>query len=187
MKLKTLILASLALCFSILSHAQERVNLNSKTTTTSYNFSGYDTIEVSGDFNINLNFSNSEESISLEANNNIMEKVEIFKDGSTLRLNLKHNWNWKGKLILNVDISTKGMINDFKLSGDAIVTVNDPITSNSLSLMLKGDSIFEKAIFLQKIEVALAKSGGHHALLDQQVKRVGRHAGANLFCVDQPL
>ncbi len=157
MKLKTLLLASLALCYSIITNAQERKHLNSKTTTTSYSFSGYDSIEVSGDFEISLNFSNSEESITLEANNNIMDKVDIFKDGNTLKLNLKSNWNWKGKLILRVDISTKGMINDFKLSGDAVVRVNDPITSNSLSLMLKGDSIFEGEIKANELKL-MAKS-----------------------------
>ncbi len=86
-----------------------------------------------------------------------MDKVEIFKDGNTLRLNLKSNWNWKGKLILKVDISTKGMINDFKLSGDAVVRVNDPITSNSLSLMLKGDSIFEAEVKANELKL-MAKS-----------------------------
>ena len=157
MKLKTLILASLALCFSILTHAQERVHLNNKTTTTSYNFSGYNTIEVSGDFVVSLNFSNSQESISLEANNNIMDKVDIYKDGNTLKLKLKHHWNWKGKLILKVDISTKGMINNFKLSGDAIVKVNDPIHTNSLELMLKGDSILDAEIKVNEVTV-MAKS-----------------------------
>jgi len=146
MKLKTLILSSLALCFSIITHAQERVHLNSKTTTTSYNFSDYSAIEVSGDFEISLNFSNSEESITLEANSNIMERVNIYKDGNTLMLKLKHNWNWNGKIILKVDISTKGMINNFKLSGDAVVRVHDPINTNSLELYLKGDSVLDAKV-----------------------------------------
>ncbi len=157
MKLKTSILSCLTLCLAIVVNAQERVHLNSKTTTTSYNFSNYDAFEVSGDFKVNLNFSNSEESISLEANNNIIDKVDIYKDGNTLKLKLKHNWNWKGRLILNVDISTKGMINTFKLSGDAVVKVNDAIRTNSLELMLKGDSILEAEIKTNELRL-MAKS-----------------------------
>jgi hypothetical protein len=56
-----------------------------------------------------------------------------------------------------VDITTNGMIDAFKLSVDAIVTVNDPIKTNSLVLHLKGDSVLSAEIKANELMV-IAKS-----------------------------
>jgi len=157
MRLKSFIITGLVLCLTISVSAQKRLNLDSNTTTKTYSFSNYTALEVSGDFKINLNVSSSNEAIALEANSNLMDKIDIHKDGNTLVLKLKSMWNYRGNMILNVDINTKGMINDFALSGDAIVNVKNPITSNSVTLNLRGDSVLDANIKAKDVSL-VAKS-----------------------------
>lgn len=152
MKLTSFLSITLILCFSISMSAQQRLQLDSSTTTKSYNFSNYDTIEVSGDFDVDLNFSNGAESFELEANKNLMDYVEISQEGSTVRMKLKSFWNYKGKMILKVRMNTK-MVDTYLLSGDAIVNVNDPIKSNKVEMSLKGDSILKAEVEAEDLNI----------------------------------
>lgn len=157
MKLKTLFTLSLVICTVLSVTAQKRVQLDSQTTTTSYDFSDYDEIEVSGDFKVDLTVSGANESISLEANRNLMDYVEVTKEGRTLKFKLQGLWNYRGKMILNVDISTKGMVDTYRLSGDAVVNVINPIKSNSVKLSLKGDSVLSADVNADNLSL-MAKS-----------------------------
>lgn len=157
MKLSSIAISCLLFCTTVATTAQNRLNLSNTTVTKTFNFTDYTQLEVSGDFKVNLNFSNTSESITVEANSNLMDKVKVSKDGNTLHLKLESIWNIGGKMILNVNINSQRMIDHYQLSGDAVLTVNDPITANAVTLMLKGDSIMQAEVDAKSLKL-MAKS-----------------------------
>ncbi len=146
MKRKIFVSLSLIICTVLAVSAQKRIQLDSETTTTTYDFSGYDTIEVSGDFKVDLTVDSSSNSFTLEANRNLMEYVDITQEGKTLKLDLKNLWNARGKMILDATISTTGMVDTYWLSGDAVVNVSNALKADAISLNLKGDSVLKADI-----------------------------------------
>jgi len=165
MKLQSIILSVFLCCITFSLQAQNRLTLDSNTSTKSYDYSGYDAIAVSGDFKVNLTVGSSNESITVEANSNLMEHLDVYEDGNTLVLKFKRNWNWnfRGKMILNASISTRSMVSDYSLSGDAIVQVNNQIDANNVSMHLKGDSVLKANINAKALEL-MAKSDSYVTL-----------------------
>ena len=163
MKSKSIIVCILAIFIGTNLIAQQ-VKLSSDTTTQSFDFSGYTKLDVTDDFNVNVTLSEGKEEITVKANSNLMDYVTVYKEENTLFLKLKKNTWFKGKMILDVSISTK-MITDFAAAADAIVTLNTPLTADTVQIDCKGDAIFNGTINVDRL-VLNAKS-------DAQVKLSG--------------
>jgi hypothetical protein len=163
MKSKPIIVFILAMFIGTNLIAQQ-VKLSSDTTTKSFDFSGYTKLNVTDDFNVNVTLSEGKEAITVKANSNLMDYVAVYKEGNTLFLKLKKNTWFKGKMILDVSISTK-MITDFAASGDAIVTLNTPLTTDTVHIDCKSDAVFNATINVDTL-VLNAKS-------DAQIKLSG--------------
>lgn len=164
MKSKSIIVFMLALFIGTSVIAQVRVKLSSDTTTKSFDFSDYTKLDVASDFKVNVNLSEGNETITVKANSNLMQYVTVYKEGSTLFLRLKKNTWFKGKMILDVAIST-AMITDYTASSDAVVTLQTPLTTDTVRIDCKGDAIFEGVLQVNTLIV--------HAKSDAQVKVSG--------------
>jgi len=104
------------------------------------------------------------DAITVKANSNLMDYVTVYKEGNTLFLRLKKNTWFKGKMILDVDISTK-MITDYNASSDAVVSLNTPLTTDIVHINCKGDAIFNGTLQVNSL-IVQAKS-------DAQIKVIG--------------
>ncbi len=154
MNSKSIFLTAFILFINLSLVAQKRFNLSKETTTTSYNFDGYTQLDIASDFEVELNFSDTKEEITLETNSNLLEFIDITKKGNTLVFRMEDGlWNMKGNLILKVNITTRPIINKFNLSSDAVVKVNDPLTQDSLELNLKSDSTLSADIKVNSLMV----------------------------------
>lgn len=151
MKSKSIIICILAIFIGNNLTAQQ-VKLSNDTTTKSFEFSEYSKLDVASDFKVNVTLSSSEESITVKANSNLMDYVTIYKEGSTLFLRLKKNTWFKGKMILDVAIST-AMITDFAASSDAMITLDTPLTSDTVRIDCKGDAIFKGTVTANNLSI----------------------------------
>lgn len=122
--------------------AQQKVKLSSDIITKSFEFSEYSKLDVSSDFNVNVTLSSREESITVNANSNLMDYVSIYKEGDTLFLRLNKNTWFTGKMTLDVAIST-AMITDYTASSDAMITLKTPLTTDRVRIHCKGDALFK--------------------------------------------
>lgn len=163
MKPKSILTLCLVILMSTLSFGQKRVTLSSDTTTKSYNFSDYTTLDVASDFEVNVNFSSSD-AIKVTANSNLMEYVNIYKEGNTLYLRLKKNMWFKGRMVLDVDVNTP-IVTDFVAVADAIINLNSPLQTERASLTLKSDAVFKGKINVDKLFV--------NATSDAQIELLG--------------
>lgn len=141
MKLKITLLTCFLFMTSQCVFSQGRISLSAETKTTSFDFNNYTAIDVASDFMVDVNFSSSQEEIKVTANANLMDRVHIYLEGKTLYFRLKSNTNTRGKMILDVVLTTK-MLNSFEASSDAAITVNDPIEDKLVKIALRSDAVF---------------------------------------------
>jgi len=132
--------------------AQNHIKLSSKTVTKDFSFTNFDALDVANDFKVIINFSNGPSSIKVTANENLMDKVAVSKQGKTLTIRLKDNLWLKGPVILDVQI-TAPMINSYKVASDTTVILTTPLKSYNVNIDLRGDSVFKGTLDTKKLQL----------------------------------
>ena len=160
MRFKSIITIVLVSFLSTQLFAQGPVRLSDDTTTKSFDYSGYSRLDVASDFNVNVSLGQGD-AITVNANSNLMEYVEVYKEENTLFFRLKKNTWFKGKMVLDVTLSTD-MITEYNASSDAVITLNTPLKTDTAKINCKGDAIFKGDLTVDTL-VVNAKS-------DAQVK-----------------
>ncbi|MGB5818254.1 MAG: head GIN domain-containing protein [Saonia sp.] len=150
MKLKKI--GTLFLCGLLFSCDRDTIRVSDEITTVTYAFSDYTTLEVSNSFNAFVSFSDTEEEVQVEANENILGRIIVVKEGSTLVVRLKRNTNLKGNVTLNVYIKTKELSN-FRASGASNITLENQMISQTANIKLRGSSNFEGEVNLDRLEL----------------------------------
>jgi hypothetical protein len=152
MKLKS-ILISTALCLLFFSCSVDKIiGVSDEITTKHIYVSNFTRLEVSDDFNAYIIFSDTEESVKIEANENLHRHIIIENDGGRLNIRFKNNLNVIGRETLNVFITTK-RINDFRANGDSKITLNNLLTDSSIKIRVTGDSYFYGEIDANNLEL----------------------------------
>lgn len=143
MKTNKLILILSILSLIILSCSVDtiRIDGNDYITSKNYDYSNYSGIEISDGFNAYITFSDTEESIEIEANDNLHPYIITTKHNNSLVIKLKNNINIKGPATLNVYIKTKSIIN-FKASADTKIYLQNKLTTNNVEVNLSADCFF---------------------------------------------
>ena len=114
---------------------------SSNVTSTQATFSGYDAIDASSAFTVYLDFSDADESIEIEANDNLHQHIEVSKVGGTLKIGIENNVHIRGNATLNVYITTKS-VSSFLGSGATRFIVEDMINESDVMINLSGASTF---------------------------------------------
>lgn len=104
--------------------------------TEIYNFNGFNKVEVSNAFEVEVT-QGSEHSVSITANDNLFEYIEISKQGTILNISLRR--------AQFIDITTKveitmPQLNDLELSGAAQATVSGFSSTENLNVKISGAS-----------------------------------------------
>ncbi|NER16634.1 head GIN domain-containing protein [Spongiivirga citrea] len=170
MKLSNFSLFICALLFSFNTQAQKITNLSRSTSTKTFEFDNYDAIDVSDDFKLTVSFSSKNSPITVEANDNIIQYVDVYKEGSTLYFRLKKRLgytSWRGNLILRASLTTTN-IDAFYVSSDATVELTNTLSNSNLSLNIKGDGVFNGKLNVDNFEL--------NAKSDAQVNILGKVA-----------
>lgn len=146
----TLILAALFLS----SCDYEAIKASNEISTKSISVSDYTALEVANDFNVYVTFSNTEEEIKIEANDNLQEYIVTNITDNKLRIKLKNNLIIKGKETLNIYIKTKN-INDFSAYGDVKIELENTLEAKAAKIKLFGDSYFSGEVIANKLDLEL--------------------------------
>ncbi len=107
-KTKLFILAIIGLgsIFTSCENDDSYVVPSAKVTTTNFSASNISQLDVSDVFKVYVSFSETEESVQVEANENIHHLIEMKQSGNKLIIGLNENTNISGALVLNIYIKT---------------------------------------------------------------------------------
>jgi hypothetical protein len=124
----------------------ENIIPNDNVTTRQHSFTDYDRIETEGAFTIYVEFSDTEESIEIEANENLHQYLEVEKNSNTLKVGFRDNINIKGSATLNAYITTQN-VSGYAASGASRFFVDDELSAEDVSIFLSGASQFTGEVF----------------------------------------
>lgn len=130
------------------------IGISDDVTTKHIHVSNFTRLEVSNDFNAYITFSDTEESVEIEANDNLHRHIIVENDGGRLIIRLKNNLNVIGRETLNVYITTR-KINDFRVNGDSRITLNNLLSDSSIKIRATGDSYFYGEIDTNNLDLII--------------------------------
>lgn len=148
-QMKTQLILTTIILFSIVFTAcenTENVIPNDNVTTQQHSYSDYDRIEAEAAFTIYVEFSDTEETIEIETNDNLHQYIEVKKESNTLRIGIRDNINIKGSATLNAYVTTKN-VTGYAASGASRIFVDDELSAEDVSIFLSGASQFTGEVF----------------------------------------
>lgn len=128
------------------------VRPSSKITTTQATFSDFTAIDASTAFTVYINFSDVEESIEIEANDNLHQYIEVKKENETLIIGIEKGIHIRGNSTLKAYITTKN-ISSFSASGASRIIVEDLIEASNVNIFLSGASNFSGELNVNQLFV----------------------------------
>lgn len=145
-----------SILFLMASCDTERVEPSGNVTTESFSETGYTKLDLSSAFDAFVTFSDTEESIKIEADDNLHEFIKVEKNGNTLNIGFKNNVSIRGNdATLNVFISTEEL-EAFDVSGASSVSLQNPLNTNKLAIDLSGASEFEGEVNVNSLTADLS-------------------------------
>ncbi|MFI1773716.1 GIN domain-containing protein [Thalassobellus citreus] len=149
------IIAIIGLTLNSCSVDSIRVSANDTITYKNIPVSDYNAIEISNDFNAYVTFSETEESIEIEANENLQSLVVATIKNNKLTVKLKNNIHIKGSATLNVYITTNS-ITDFKVAADSKIYLENALVEDDVKIQVTADSFFSGEVDIYNLELKLA-------------------------------
>ncbi|MCM4172621.1 DUF2807 domain-containing protein [Arenibacter sp. TNZ] len=142
----------IALSTLLLSCEKDTITASSEITIKDYEFSGYTSLEVNHNFKVYLNFSDTEEKLRVQANDNLFEYIIIYKESNKLTVKLDNVQRIKGKETLNIFITTKNL-NNFTIKGNAKLVLEDPLETENLKINLTGNSFISGPLDVESLDM----------------------------------
>ncbi|MDZ7608461.1 MAG: DUF2807 domain-containing protein [Cyclobacteriaceae bacterium] len=97
---------------------------SSNVTSEDFTISDYESINASHAFDVIITFSNDDESIEIEANENLHQYIEVKKENNTLSIGLRNDIRVTGSPTLKAYVTTKS-ISNFYGSGASKFQLNN--------------------------------------------------------------
>lgn len=154
-KLFSLILASFNLFLFSCDVMDNDVVPNSKITTMQTSFSDYDRIDVSSAFTVYVTFSDEEELIEIEANDNLHQYIKVKKENNALKIGLERNIHVRGSATLVAYITTKH-VSGYDASGASRIIVENPVQSTNATIYISGASTFSGTLEVDNLYADLS-------------------------------
>lgn len=158
---------ALLLGFMVTSCVQESIWVSEEVSTREYDFDNIRVLQVSSDFRAYVTFSDTEEKVSIKANDNLFRRIDAYMEGSKLVVKLENNVRVRGKETMELYVTTKN-ISKFKASADAAIFMESPINTNTVSIELSSDAYFEGDITADDLELHMASDSEAEMYLDVQ-------------------
>jgi len=139
-KMKTKAILILAAVFSMIFNSCEKFGSgiipSGNITTETRDVTGFDEIDVSTAFNVYVTFSETEESVEIEANENLHRIIEVYEQGGSLVIKLQNGTNVRGHNVkLNAYITTSDLsgASNLRYKGDGVIKNSDLSGASSVS------------------------------------------------------
>ena len=147
MKTKTILLALFALSVVFTScDKDEDVTPSTNVTTVTKTISGYTGVDVSEPFMVYVTFSDTEETIRIEANANLQQYITCEKQNDLLMISIDDNVDISGgNTVLKVYISTK-QLDAFYGTGASSIQLQNELIGSNLMVELTGACTFTGTI-----------------------------------------
>ncbi len=155
MKTKSLIIALTLVVTIFTSCDHDNIRAEGEVTSLDYSIPEYSTLKVSDAFNVYVSFSDTEESIRIDANDNLHDKIVVKRDGDKLIIRLKTFTNVRGNATLNAYISTKN-IESFDLGGASRVILENEWNVSKANIELSGASDFTGEIAADRLNLDMS-------------------------------
>jgi len=126
---------------------------SANVTTQERFIQDYTGIEVSTAFLVDVEYSATEESIIIEANENLHQFIEVEKENDILRIKLRDNTNISGSATFKAHVISKNYLNSFSASQASHITLINPQESTDVTLRLTGASLFNGGIIANSLTV----------------------------------
>jgi len=150
--MKTILTTILALALVLTSCDDDDLIIipSGNITTEEISVTNFNKLDVSNMFEVQVTFSETEESVVVEANENLHEVIEVHEQNGTLYIDLQKNISISGTPVLNVFIKTASLI-EVAAEGAAIVTFQNKLVGTRLELELEGASVFNGELELDEL------------------------------------
>ena len=127
-------------------------NAPSANVTTQERFvQDYTGIEITDAFLVDIEYSATEESIIIEANDNLHQFIEVEKVNGILRIKLRDMVNIRGNATFKAHIITKNYLDSFSASGASRMTLINPQEAADVNIRLSGASFLTGEIMADAI------------------------------------
>lgn len=146
----TIVLALFVTFFTSCDH--DTIRAEGEVSSLDYSIPEYSELRVSSAFNVYVSFSDTEESIRIDANDNLHDRIVVKRDGNALVIRLKTFTNVRGNATLNAYISTKD-IEHFDLGGASRVTLENEWNVERGTLELSGASNFTGEVVADRLNL----------------------------------
>ena len=155
MKTKSLAIVCILILGFVTSCDHETIRASDVIQSLSYTFPNYSTLKVSSAFNAYVTFSDTEESIRIEANENLHDKIIVKKEGSKLIIRLKQFTSIRGNATLNAYIVTKD-ISKFEINGASNVALENEWDTQNAKIEVSGASDFSGEIRSDRMDIEMS-------------------------------
>ena len=151
-KSKTLLILVLisTLLFSACQDDDMHIIPSSRITTVEVPVSGFSKLNVSDAFTAFVTFSETEESVIIESNENIHSSINVKNQDDRLQVGLYKNTKISGKAVLNVYIKTKSLEQIVAL-GASMVELENTLLREDLEIDLEGACTFKGNIEVEQL------------------------------------
>ncbi len=159
MKTKSIAIICILTFGFLTSCDHETIRASDEVHSLSYTIPNYSTLKVSSAFNAYVTFSDTEESIRIEANENLHDKIIVKKEGSILIIRLKQFTNIRGNATLNAFIVTKD-ISKFDINGATNLTLENEWNTQNAKIEISGASDFSGEINADRLNLEMSGASG---------------------------
>jgi len=152
MKYPTLIVILLSL-FALTSCDKEFIAPTGNTISTNQAIQSIDGLEVSGPFEVHINFSDTNHNLTFDGDEQYIDKVIVEEKGNTLKIRLAKNIVLKNDASIKVYLTSKE-ITKYAGTGEAVFLIEDELESKEIDLFLTGESAFTATIMTEELSIA---------------------------------
>ncbi len=136
------------------------LELSETITTETKNITGFEKIDVSEDFKVIVRFSDEEEKVEIEANENLHDYIVVERVGSTLKIFTKsyNTGNYNGYRSADerlVAYITAKNLNEIKGYEDVDIVFKDAFTTSELKIILDEDCTLKADLKVENLMVDL--------------------------------
>ena len=133
----------------------DSVRASDEISSLTYGIPNYSAVKVSSAFNAYVTFSATEESIRIEANDNLHEKIVVKKDGNDLIIKLEEFTNVRGNATLNAYITTNN-VERFYMSGASKLVLENQWVATDARIKLSGASSLTGEVDFERLDLDMS-------------------------------
>lgn len=181
MKTKSILITILTISVLFAScNKDTHVSPSGNITTVNKSITGYTELHVEDQFKVYVEFSDTEESIQIEANFNLQAYISVVKQDDRLNINLSNNVNISdGNAVLNIYITTK-QLDKFYGEGASSIELQNELINENLVIELIGASNFRGSVTVDHLSSKLIGASNLEISGSSNSLNIESEGGSNL-------